>query len=1227
MKNNKLRILSLVIVFALAIGAFTGVYATKALPANAAEANVYYVSPSAAYGTKGEANDRTKPYNIVTLLNANDILKPGDTVKVMPGDYDLATRINMTASGSFNNYITIENESDTEQATLSFYKQQFSSTNRGVTIEGNYVRWIDVDVRGAGDNGLYIGGSYNVIEDCEFYDNRDSGLQLGRSNGDLTKIEEWPSYNLIKNCTSHNNYDNETYGENADGFAAKLTVGYGNVFDGCIAYRNSDDGWDLYAKVDTGNIGAVIMYNCVAFENGFLEYSQETCNAKFPEYRKDYDESDVTSFDTRDGDGNGFKLGGSVMEGDVVLYNCLSFNNKYHGVTDNSNPGVISLTGVTSYDNNRTVDKNGNVVKESSDLGGANIDMARQTYSYNNLEGVLSAKSTSATKVTDDAYRASVQNSVLRMGTKSYQIAGVLDADTKVGIDGKEVKALDEKVFKMLPVDYANSTYNLTGAKDMDKAENRVHVKYRNEDGSINFGDMLAVKTQPIDGVTIGAVLNKTSYEEYDHFDLDNDYSACTTEVQAVLKAAKDTLAVACNQKAVYQDFWVPANMKDATITWTSSNTSVLEVANKEKEIKSPSGTKFQYVTVKRDINDDKVVTLTATVTAKGETVQKTFELTVKADEPRIGDVYVIVNGKKIYDGDGFIVNHYAIAREPEIQVINGANYSGTQFVKGSQYTDEVTYEYATSKLSNFVEVREFTPNNDGVWHITHTVTLNASNEKKVYDYFVYVASTAANVDFVTTPDVSVNLDGFMISGELSNVTGYIYAVSSEEALDVTKENIKTIKGVESYTYTSDQINFQFTNANKSGYHVYYALANMRGEITSKVYEDEILMLDIADEASFMKLARGEKVEEENISKTIYSLTKCLDFSETAWKSGGAKAFTGYLLGNGHTIKNVTINAKANAAGVFEKVEGATIANVNFDNIVIENASKQQNGVIATVYGGTFENIQVTNVRVIGGQRTGAFIGQIFEGKVPTVVNRVSVINPDVEINNDGSIKGEEAKTYYVKANGNRASSLIGFIQPTADPQTDLEVYVSNCYTNVYTVSTGYSVSGIVAEYDDSKGATTDTDFVLDIRNCYTTSTLVATGSSSRIGGMVGYHKGGGKLVVIGCFSRSTAYFAKMKVEVAQKNISGIMGNFAAYGATISKCAAVMEEYNTDYGVTAYDENTFIGKYGPAILIDTVGFNTDVWDLVYDSENENNLAAPYLKLKTSACTCDQNEAA
>ena len=121
-----------------------------------------------------------------------------------------------------------------------------------------------------------------------FNDNQDTGLQISRYNTSAATIADWPSYNLILNCTSKNNCDNASM-ENADGFAAKLTCGEGNVFDGCMAYNNSDDGWDLFAKAATGPIGIVTIQNCVAFRNGFTEFGEGYGNC----------------------DGNGFKLGGS----------------------------------------------------------------------------------------------------------------------------------------------------------------------------------------------------------------------------------------------------------------------------------------------------------------------------------------------------------------------------------------------------------------------------------------------------------------------------------------------------------------------------------------------------------------------------------------------------------------------------------------------------------------------------------------------------------------------------------------------------------------------------------------------------------------------------------------------------------------------------------------------------------------------------------------------------
>ncbi|MCI7790458.1 MAG: hypothetical protein MR531_06755 [Lachnospiraceae bacterium] len=143
------------------------------------------------------------------------------------------------------------------------------------------------------------------------------GIQISRYLG-TDEYEDWPAYNLILNCTSYENAD-KGY-EDADGFAAKLTVGDGNVFDGCIAHHNADDGWDLFAKVQSGSIGNVVIRNSVAYKNGYvLDENGKEINA---------------------GNGNGFKMGGDSMSGQHELRNSVAFFNKAKGIDSNSSPDI-----------------------------------------------------------------------------------------------------------------------------------------------------------------------------------------------------------------------------------------------------------------------------------------------------------------------------------------------------------------------------------------------------------------------------------------------------------------------------------------------------------------------------------------------------------------------------------------------------------------------------------------------------------------------------------------------------------------------------------------------------------------------------------------------------------------------------------------------------------------------------------------------------------------------
>lgn len=1210
-----------------------------------AKGNTYYVAPTGGDISVVDGS-KDNPFNITSVLGSATFLQPGDTVLVQPGTYKLSSPITMTANGAYNKMITVKNASTTgEKAVLDFSDMGFLGTNRGIQLYSDFVYWYGIDICGAGDNGMYVGGSYNTVEYCEFYNNRDTGLQIGRKQAADTTIDLWPSFNLIKNCTSHNNYDNETYGENADGFAAKLTIGYGNVFDGCIAYRNSDDGWDLYAKSDSGNIGQVIIYNCVAFENGYLEYTQEEYNSLFRYFNSGLAESNTNSYKTRDGDGNGFKLGGSVMDGDVVMYNCLSFNNRMHGVTDNSNPGYLKVEGVTSYNNSAAIDNNpesanfGHITDATNDDTHNNIDVSRQTYSYNTVRNSLSVSDAYVKSLGADAYRGSITDSMLLASGGTNKIVGSIDGDTKNEggiVNTEKVDAIvSADVFKKLPFTKSGTdyTYNVDVLEDLDKGENRVHKLYRNADGSVNMGEILAVKDYSKllgENNKIGSQLDKSAWGDYTHFTDDNLYDNAKSKIATVLAKAKETLTVSCDQSACYQNFYVLTKMVDSNISWKSSNENILKVGQKYDV--SLSASERVTVDVTRPATDTEV-TLTATISYLNRTVEKEFKINVKADTPSLGAMSAVIpsTGEEVPDGGRLIVDMFHQYSEPAIRVENGTYEAGSgKLLRDDQYTLETTYEYAEKDSNNdydFVTVSEFNPNTAGVYKIICTAKLG--NATKSMSYKIFVASTTANVDFktvtvteneveVTKPAVSiaVNRYGYTVTGEPNNVTGTLYAVSSKTALTLSGNDIKEAAGVEAKPFRNDSISFQFANANSEAYYIYYALANAKGEITSQIYETKINVVEIDTNEKFVRLTKGEAIGEENPSETIYMLSRCLDFSEAGNWTSGEKAFTGLLNGNGHTVSGISCVGEDTAnqkTSVFYAVNGGTIMNIKFDNITLKSTGDkngQKVGIVGTCYGGYFYNIQITNIDAYGTQRVAALIGQLNEGTA-TNIERVSVSNAE----------GSEKQLY---ASGGSVGALVGLIQLSSGTSTNrvIEVNISDCYSNLVIGPYRYS-GGFVGRYDSQQG---NTSYTLNITSCLSASDVYASYNSA--GGVIGAQQGSGTMNISKCIFIGKLYHAYGANEpevlaTSQKNASGMVGAFvAAADVHITRCVSLLEEYNSDYqeGVTAYERVTDLCYK----FILSARLDETLWDYVYKdgADPEDALAElqlPLATLKFSAC--------
>ena len=343
------------------------------------EGEAIYVSPTgSALGTGTKAN----PLDIYTAVK---YAQAGQTIYLMPGKnngvYSLARTITIDRgiSGSEGKPIKMmpapNNKGIVEARSIVF---DFGRHCEGMVIAGDYwyMYGFDVTKTAYGNNGIRVCGSHNTLDSVYTYNNGNTGIGIGRYKSDSKEF--WPKYNLILNCTSYLNADQGF--EDADGFAAKLTIGEGNVFDGCIAAYNADDGWDLYSKSETGSIGSVIIRNSIAYKNGYVRVVDPNKDGKitFAEATSTSRVLDLKKgIEIPAGNGNGFKMGGSSLASDPFpespeypgaikgaidleypssdvaghhLISSLAFRNKKKGVDSNSGPN-IKVKNTVSYNN------------------------------------------------------------------------------------------------------------------------------------------------------------------------------------------------------------------------------------------------------------------------------------------------------------------------------------------------------------------------------------------------------------------------------------------------------------------------------------------------------------------------------------------------------------------------------------------------------------------------------------------------------------------------------------------------------------------------------------------------------------------------------------------------------------------------------------------------------------------------------------------------------------
>ena len=303
-----------------------------------------------------DSNDGSVSAPLLTIQHAVDIAQPGDTVWVHGGRYPISEciiipqkqttetlRCYLWAAGDGE---VIIDASDMKHTTKSGFK---AGRCFYVNHLANYWHFKGLTMCNAEDNGMKVEGSYNIIEQCVFHDNNDTGLQIGMTMA-LTAIPGFPAGlpyanpdyqfcrgNIVINCDSYNNANLRMYngakddGGNADGFACKLYPGPGTEFHGCRAWNNSDDNWDLYMVYHP-----VLIETCWAYHAGYTPDGKAI------------------------GNGNGFKLGGGGSSGGAafprsigahVVKNCVAFGNLTRGFDQNYAAEGMYLFNNTAWGN------------------------------------------------------------------------------------------------------------------------------------------------------------------------------------------------------------------------------------------------------------------------------------------------------------------------------------------------------------------------------------------------------------------------------------------------------------------------------------------------------------------------------------------------------------------------------------------------------------------------------------------------------------------------------------------------------------------------------------------------------------------------------------------------------------------------------------------------------------------------------------------------------------
>ena len=310
-----------------------------------------YISPAGS-----DSNSGIKDEPLATIQAAQEKASPGDTIYIRGGKYEIKeSDISKVESGLFAcvSFLDKSGEPDKRIKYWAYPGEEpvfdFSAVKPedkrvvGIWVEGDYIHIKGLEMTGVQvtittdteSYCIYSHGNHNIFENLSLHDNMGTGLR--HYDG---------GYNLFLNCDAYRNHDDvseDQLGGNTDGFGCHPEQGgKGNVFRGCRAWFNSDDGFDCIRSDES-----ITFDSCWAFYNGYSPSFDNLAN------------------------GNGFKAGGYAYDPaseipdsiptHTIKY-CLAVRNKNNGFYSNHHLGGNKWFNNSAYKN----DVNFNMVNRKS---------------------------------------------------------------------------------------------------------------------------------------------------------------------------------------------------------------------------------------------------------------------------------------------------------------------------------------------------------------------------------------------------------------------------------------------------------------------------------------------------------------------------------------------------------------------------------------------------------------------------------------------------------------------------------------------------------------------------------------------------------------------------------------------------------------------------------------------------------------------------------------------